>query len=185
MSRCCFTSIRPEGLGSVFLILPETSVFLLSSVWGLWASTAAVLTVVPSSEGFSALLKGISDIRKKRVSHSLTLRSPETQTSFLNVDVMKHITQIYSASHPADNSFASVIRHNGTRENLNTILQSRSSSRFPDSSCNPDSREERETWLLQTVPTGGCAKEQQQSIKHAVKTSSAVLLLCSLSSPRI
>lgn len=66
---------------------------------------------------------------------------------------------------------------------LNTHLQSQSSSRLPDSSCNPDSWKENETWLLRTVPRGDCAKEQQQSIKHAVQRwTSAILLVCSFPS---
>lgn len=142
-----------------------------------------------SSEGFSALLKGIFDVKKKikSVSHSLVLRSPDTDVFFFFpwTSTWRNTSHKYIL-HPILQIIRLWVLFGTTaRENVSTILQSRSSSRFPDSSCNPDSWEERETWLLQTVPTGGRAKEQQQSIKHAVKTSSAALLLCSSSPPRI
>ena len=76
---------------------------------------------------------------------------------------------------PADNSFEcySVQPALG---NLNTNLKSQSSSRLPDSSCSPDSWKERGTWLLPTVPRGDCAKEQQQSIKHAAESWTSAIL---------
>lgn len=188
MPCCCFhTQLSWEFF---FFFFPSSNTLLLNQFSVRFESRhscSPLLAVQMKQWGIHCLAPGHVDIICWHRDFSSTCVSVSSHRDcFLKVDIMEPNVQtipscIYSAS-LLQTIHLWVWYSTTALVNLNTNLQSQSSSRLPDSSCNPDSWKESETCLLQTVPTGDCAKEQQQSIKHAVKSwTSAILLLCSFS----
>lgn len=141
-------------------------------------SCSPLLAVRRKQRGTQCLAQGHLDII---CWHQGSLVFPESWLNVTQYTNQPFMHTVYSAA-LLQTIYLWVLPSTTALVNLNTNLQSQSSSRLPDSSCNPDSWKEKKTRLLQTVPRGDCAKEQQQSIKHAVKSwTFAIRLLCSFS----